>query len=191
MRPNDLVWNYWVSNYLMGENPPAFDVLAWNADATNMSAGLHADFLDIWQRNALVGRGQFDVLGTPIDLSQVKNDLYVVGAQSDHLVPWQSAYAATQAFGGTVRFVLSRSGHIQALVNPPDNPKASYYLNPENPASPAEWLEGAENMAGSWWADWADWVIERSGPTHPSPKSEGSRRHPVLDVAPGRYVYET
>ncbi|MDA8045899.1 MAG: alpha/beta fold hydrolase [Actinomycetota bacterium] len=191
MRPNDLVWNYWVANYLMGENPPAFDVLAWNADATNMSAALHADFLQIWQDNALVGRGRMDLLGTPVDLSQVKNDMYVVGAQSDHLVPWPSAYAATQVFGGDVRFVLSRSGHIQSLVNPPGNPKASYYLNPANPPGSEEWLRGAGSLAGSWWTDWADWAVERSGPTRPSPKSMGSRRHPAIGPAPGQYVHES
>lgn len=190
MRPNDLVWNYWVSNYLMGETPPAFDVLAWNADGTNMTAALHADFMRIWQTNAMVERGEVDLLGSPVDLSQVKNDMYVVGAQTDHLVPWESAYAATQVLGGTVRFVLSQSGHIQALVNPPDNPKARYYLNPANPAKAEEWLQGAQSVAGTWWTDWVDWDLERSGPMLPSPKTLGNRRHPVVDLAPGRYVHE-
>jgi polyhydroxyalkanoate synthase len=138
----------------------------------------------------MVGRGQIDLLGTPLDLSEVKNEMYVVGAQTDHLVPWQSAYAATQALGGTVRFALSQSGHIQALVNPPDNPKARYYLNPAYPAKAEEWLQEAQSVSGSWWTDWAEWDLERSGPTRPSPKSLGSRRHPMVDFAPGRYVYE-
>ena len=190
MRPNDLVWNYWVSNYLMGQNPPAFDVLAWNADGTNMPAGLHADFMHIWKTNAMIAEGEIELLGSPLDLSAVKNDMYVVGAQSDHLVPWESAYAATQAFSGAVRFVLSRSGHIQALVNPPDNPKASFYLNPERPQSAREWLADATTVSGSWWTDWTAWILERSGQARPSRTSLGNSRYPVLDSAPGRYVHE-
>ena len=190
MRPNDLVWNYWVANYLLGEDPPAFDVLAWNADGTNLSAALHADFLHILRTNAMTGRDRFDLRGTPLDLSEVKNDMYVVGAQTDHLVPWQSAYAATQVYGGNVRFVLSRSGHIQALVNPPDNPKASYFLNPAYPACAEDWLKDAQSQPGSWWTDWADWVLERSGPVRPRPSELGNRRHPAMEPAPGRYVHE-
>ena len=190
MRPNDLVWNYWVSNYLMGENPPAFDVLAWNADGTNMPAALHADFLRIWQSNAMVGQGALNVLGSPLDLSAVKNDMYVVGAASDHLVPWESAYAATQVLGGSVRFVLSNSGHIQALVNPPGNPKASFFENPDNPPSPSDWLDSAQTVRGSWWNDWADWILERSGPLRSAPRTLGNRRYKVMDTAPGRYVHE-
>jgi polyhydroxyalkanoate synthase len=190
MRPNDLVWNYWVANYLMGENPPAFDVLAWNADTTNLSAALHADFLRIWQDNAMMKSDAITVLGSPLDLSAVKNDMYVVGAASDHLVPWESAYAATQTLGGNVRFVLSRSGHIQALVNPPGNPKASFFLNEVNAADPREWLDNAVSVQGSWWEDWASWVRERSGPSRTRPKTLGNRRHPPLDPAPGRYVHD-
>ena len=125
VRPNDLVWNYWVANYLLGQSPPAFDVLAWTNDATNLPATLHGEFMHMWIDNALINPGTVTVLGTPVDLLGVKCDVYVVGALTDHLVPWQSAYAATQAFGGDVRFVLSNSGHIQALINPPGNPKAS------------------------------------------------------------------
>jgi len=190
MRPNDLVWNYWVANYLLGENPPAFDVLAWNADTTNLSAALHADFLRIWQDNAMMKRDAITVLGSPLDLSAVKNDVYVVGAATDHLVPWESAYAATQIFGGKVRFVLSRSGHVQALVNPPGGSKASFFLNDHNPADPSEWLDNAVSVRGSWWEDWADWILERSGPSRTKPKALGDRRHPPLDSAPGRYVHE-
>jgi polyhydroxyalkanoate synthase subunit PhaC len=190
VRANDLVWNYWVSNYLLGETPPAFDVLAWNADGTNMSAGLHADFLALWKSNGFMNPGSLEVLGSPLDPSAVKNDLYVVGAVSDHLVPWQSAYAATQIVGGNARFVLSRSGHIQALVNPPGNPKASFLLNPDNPADPQDWMSGATTVKQSWWVDWVDWLLERSGASRPAPQELGTDRHPVLEPAPGRYVRE-
>jgi polyhydroxyalkanoate synthase len=190
IRPNDLVWRYWVNNYLMGENPPAFDVLAWNSDSTNMPAALHAEFLRLFVDNTLIEPGALTVLGSPVDLRVVRNDLYVVGALSDHLVPWQSAYAATQHFGGEVRFVLSNSGHIQALINPPGNPKASFWVGPGQSGDPEQWLKGATRTIGSWWTDWAAWTIERAGSERPRPRRLGSRRHPVLDPAPGRYVKE-
>jgi polyhydroxyalkanoate synthase len=190
MRPNDLIWNYWVSNYLLGQNPPAFDVLAWNADATNLPAGLHADFMDLWIGNSLVQPGKASAFGRPVDLTQVKTDMYVVGALTDHLVPWQAAYTATQAFGGDVRFILSNSGHIQALVNPPGNPKASFYHGELTPPDPQEWLRNATKVSGSWWQDWADWTIARSGRSRSKPRSMGSRKYSVVEIAPGRYVRE-
>lgn len=188
VRPNDLVWNYWVSNYLLGLNPPAFDVLAWNSDATDLPATLHAEFMHLWSDNALMHPGKLTLLGTPVDLSTVKQDAYVVGALTDHLVPWQSAYAATQVLGGNVRYVLSNSGHIQALINPPDNPKASYYTNEDNPADPAEWLAGAGKVTSSWWVDWADWTLARSGGQRNKPRTLGSKAHPTVVAAPGEYV---
>jgi polyhydroxyalkanoate synthase len=190
VRPNDLIWNYVVSNYLLGKNPPAFDVLAWNADATNMPAALHATFLDMWLNNALINPGRASVLGTPVDLGRVDNDMYVVGARTDHLVPWQSAYAATQHFGGKVRYALSNSGHIQALINPPGNPKSTYYTNDATSAPAEEWLEAATRHQGSWWEDWATWSKERSGDLKQRPRSPGNRRYPKVAEAPGSYVTE-
>jgi polyhydroxyalkanoate synthase len=190
VRPNDLIWNYVVSNYLLGENPPAFDVLAWNSDATNMPAALHATFLDMWLNNALVNTGRASVLGTPVDLRKVENDIYVVGARTDHLVPWQSAYAATQHFGGDVRYVLSNSGHIQALINPPGNPKATYYTNADQPAEPEIWLKGADRHQGSWWEDWSTWSQDRSGESRPRPRSLDNKTYQPLAAAPGEYVKE-
>jgi polyhydroxyalkanoate synthase len=190
VRPNDLIWNYVVSNYLLGQNPPAFDVLAWNNDSTNMSAGLHARFLDMWLNNALVNAGRASVLGTPVDLGKVQCPLYVVGARTDHLVPWQSAYAATQLFGGEVRYVLSNSGHIQALINPPGNGKATFLTNDDQPANAEAWLAGAETHAGSWWEDWAAWSMERSGELRSRPRTLGTLSYPRLDDAPGAYVTE-
>jgi polyhydroxyalkanoate synthase subunit PhaC len=128
------------------------------------------------------------VLGTPVDLALIKQDSYVVGALTDHLVPWQSAYAATQTLGGEVRFVLSNSGHIQALVNPPGNPKASYYSNEANPADPAAWLAGAEQTRSSWWVDWADWTLARSDSQRSKPRQLGHPNHPKIVSAPGEYV---
>ncbi len=188
IRPNDLIWNYWVNNYLMGENPPAFDVLAWNADATNLPNQLHEQFLQISLDNLLMQPGGVTVLGQPIDLSQVTIDMYSVGATTDHIVPWQSCYQATQAFSGSHRFVLSNSGHIQALVNPPDNPKASYFVGEPYPADPATWLKRAEQTRGSWWTDWTDWLSTRSGTWKVAPTQLGDTEHPVLCDAPGTYV---
>ncbi|MFZ0718531.1 PHA/PHB synthase family protein, partial [Mycobacterium sp.] len=190
VRPNDLIWNYWVSNYLLGKNPPAFDVLAWNKDATNLPATLHAEFLHMWLDNALMKPGTIDVLGTPVDLGQVKNDTYVVGALTDHLVPWRSAYGASRALGGDSRFVLSNSGHIQALINPPGNPKASYSVSEDAPPDADAWLESASKHRGSWWVDWTEWTIAHSGAEKPRPRTVGDRQHPILEIAPGRYVRE-
>jgi polyhydroxyalkanoate synthase len=190
VRPNDLVWNYWVNNYLMGENPPAFDVLAWNSDATNLPAALHADFLNLVVTNGFLHPGSFSVLGSPVDLGLAKNDMYVVGAITDHLVPWESTYMATQVFGGETRYVLSNSGHIQALVNPPGNAKASYLVGVDNPPDPEEWRARADVHKGSWWTDWAAWIAPRSGDDRPAPRKLGSRRHPPQMPAPGRYVHQ-
>ena len=191
LRPNDLVWNYWVSNYLMGQNPPAFDVLCWNADTTRLPAALHSDFLDLFVSNGLV-EGTLTALGTPVELDKVDVDSYVVAGSTDHIVPWQTAYCTTQMLGGESRFVLSSSGHIQAMVNPPDNPKASFFTSEGMPGpDPSEWLERAERHLGSWWAHWAEWLDARSGERVAAPKQLGSEAHPPLEPAPGRYVHLT
>jgi polyhydroxyalkanoate synthase len=191
LRPNDLVWNYWVNNYLLGQNPPAFDILYWNADTTRLPAGLHADFLDLATSNGLA-EGTLTVLGTPVDLAQVTLDAYVVAGSTDHIVPWQSAYQTTQLLGGHSQFVLSSSGHIQAIVNPPGNPKSSYRTSEDAPPATAEaWLDGSEVRAGSWWDDWTAWLGARSGQRRRAPRKLGSQAHPPLEAAPGRYVHLT
>ncbi|GAC1338527.1 MAG: class II poly(R)-hydroxyalkanoic acid synthase [Candidatus Dormibacteria bacterium] len=190
MRPNDLVWNYWVSNYLLGKQPPAFDVLAWNADTTNLPAKLHEEFLRMFLANPLVRPGEMTALGSPVDLGAVTCDIYALGASTDHLVPWQGAYQATQLFGGERRFVLSSSGHIQAIVNPPGNPKARYFTNEEYVPDPRQWLEGATENAGTWWDDWATWTVQRSGAQRKAPTRLGNRAHPPLVAAPGKYVHQ-
>jgi polyhydroxyalkanoate synthase subunit PhaC len=191
LRPNDLVWNYWVNNYLMGNDPPAFDILFWNADNTRLPAGLHADFLQLFKGNPLREPGTIKVLDTPIDLRQVSIPAYVLGGLTDHIVPWQSAYGATRVLGGPSQFVLSSSGHIQSLVNPPGNPKASYRIDGPNTPDPESWLRGATEVRGSWWEHWAAWIGEQSGEQVPAAARLGSDRHPAMEAAPGRYVHET
>ena len=190
MRPNDLVWNYWVNNYLMGKNPPAFDILAWNADKTNLPGRLHGQFLDIFEGNLLAEPGGLTVLGSPVNLSAIKYDTYVTGGLTDHLTPWQGCYRATQLLSGPSTFVLSPTGHIQTQVQPPGNPKAHYFVGPEPGPDPEEWRAAAERRDGSWWEHWTAWIIERGGGDKPAPKQLGNRRHQVLDPAPGRYVLD-
>ncbi|MBV9206643.1 MAG: alpha/beta fold hydrolase [Actinobacteria bacterium] len=188
MRPDDLVFNYWVSNYLMGEPPPVFDILAWNADSTNLPARLHAEFLDIFKNNTLCQPGGVEVLGTPVDLSRITVPTFVTGAITDHLTPWKGCYRTTELVSGPSTFVLSNAGHIASLVNPPGNPKATYYLNGEPGAGPDTWFKSAEKRPGTWWEVWADWTIERSGEEVPAPSQLGSRANPPLQQAPGLYV---
>jgi polyhydroxyalkanoate synthase len=190
LRPGDLVWNYWVNNYLLGKKPPAFDILFWNADTTRMTAGLHADFVDLSIDNLLVQPGALKVLGVPIDLSKIEVDAYVVAGIADHITPWQNCYRTAQLLGGNTRFVLSTSGHIAALVNPPGNPKASYYLNKHNPADADEWLKTAETQQGTWWSDVSMWLDERCGSKKPAPAELGAPGLPPLADAPGTYVLD-
>jgi poly[(R)-3-hydroxyalkanoate] polymerase subunit PhaC len=189
LRPNDLVWAYWVNNYLHGNEPPAFDVLAWNADNTNLPAGLHVDFLRIFATNALAHPGAIEIGGTPIDLRQIDLDSYVVGAATDHITPWKACYASSLLLGGRAQFVLSSSGHIQALVNPPGNPRSRFHTNPALPEEPEEWLAEADEQEGTWWDHWLDWLGERSGDERRAPRRLGSASFPELDPAPGRYVH--
>ncbi len=190
LRPNDLVWNYWVNNYLMGNDPPAFDILFWNADTTRLPAALHADFLDLYVRNPLTEAGATTVLGRPIDLGQVDCPTYVVAGLTDHIVPWQAAYRTTQMLGGRPEFVLSSSGHIQSIVNPPGNPKAAYFSGGRTVQDPQRWLRGASEAKGTWWEHWTRWVAGQSGRQVPAPARLGSRKHRPLEPAPGRYVMQ-
>lgn len=188
MRPDDLVWKSWVNNYLMGDKPPAFDILAWNADGTNLPAALHAQFLDIFEHNPLATPGRLTCLDTPVDLRTITLPAYVTGGVSDHLTPWTSCYRTTQLLGGPSTFVLSNAGHIQSLVNPPGNPKAVYWTGAEPVGDPQDWLAGAEQHTGTWWTHWADWIVASSAGTRPAPARLGSAEHPPLEEAPGCYV---
>jgi polyhydroxyalkanoate synthase len=191
LRPGDLVWNYWVNNYLLGKKPPAFDILFWNADTTRMPAGLHADFVDLAMDNQLITGGGLTVLGVPIDLARIDVDSYIVAGIADHITPWQNCYRTTQLLGGASRFVLSTSGHIAALVNPPGNPKASYQVNKANPADAAEWLRSAETRQGTWWTDASAWLAERCGPPRPAHEQLGGGGLRPLVEAPGTYVFDS
>jgi poly[(R)-3-hydroxyalkanoate] polymerase subunit PhaC len=188
LRPNDLIWSYWVNNYLLGNDPPAFDVLAWNADSTNLPAGLHVDFMRILATNALAHPGSIEIGGIPVDLGKIAVDSYVVGALTDHITPWKACYRTPLLLGGDSQFVLSSSGHIQALVNPPGNPKARFLTNAALPEDPDEWLADAVEQAGTWWDHWLDWLGQRSGDTRRAPRRLGSTAYPPLDPAPGLYV---
>jgi polyhydroxyalkanoate synthase subunit PhaC len=190
MRPNDLVWNYWVNNYLLGNAPPAFDILYWNNDTTRLPAKMHGQLLDIFTQNLFSKPGALTVLGTPIDLSQVTCDKYVVAGMTDHITPWKGVYNTATTFGGDTRFVLSSSGHIQSLINPPGNSKSKYYLNPKLPAKAEAWLDGAKAEADTWWGNWRDWLVARSGEKRAAPAALGSEQHPAGVKAPGTYVLE-
>jgi polyhydroxyalkanoate synthase subunit PhaC len=190
LRPNDLIWNYWVNNYLLGRKPPPFDILFWNADTTRMTAGLHRDFLQLGVTNALVRPGGVTMLGSPVDLALIDRDSYMVAGITDHICPWQSCYRSTQLLAGRNRFVLSTSGHVAAMVNPPGNDKAGYQVAKDYPEDPQNWLRRAETCPGSWWPDYASWLAERCGEEKTAPDEPGgSGLAPICD-APGTYVYD-
>lgn len=188
LRPNDLVWNYWVNNYLMGETPSAFDILAWNKDNTNLPAQLHRDFMQIFAENKLIEPGEFKVLGEGIDLGKITCDNFIVGAVTDHLTPWKACYQSCGLLGGTSVFALSNGGHVAALVNPPGNPRAYHFIAPGTAPDADAWEAEASRVGGSWWEGWARWVGERSGKMVPAPKVLGSKKHPAGISAPGEYV---
>jgi polyhydroxyalkanoate synthase len=189
LRPNDLVWSYWVNNYLMGNEPPAVDMLFWNNDTTSLPARLHGDFLDILLRNPFQNPGSLSLLGTPIDVGKVGCDAYVIGGTTDHITPWQSCYTATQLLGGPRQFVLSSGGHIQSIVNPPGSSRSTFFTNPALPADAAEWQAGAQQHAGSWWPHWMGWLTARSGRRKAALGALGSAEYTAREAAPGTYVH--
>jgi polyhydroxyalkanoate synthase subunit PhaC len=190
MRPNDLIWNYWVNNYLLGNAPPAFDVLYWNNDTTRLPARLHADFLDLIGTNPYVNAGRLHVRGAPLDMRRVNLDSYVVAGVTDHITPWQGCYNTAKLYGERSTFVLANSGHIQSLLNPPGNPKTFFWAGAARPATAQGWLEQAAKHAGSWWPHWLEWIKARSGEMTPASAAPGNEEYPSLGDAPGRYVME-
>ena len=188
LRPNDLIFNYVVSNWLLGQDPPAFDILAWNGDNTRMPATMHAFYLrSLYLRNELA-RGVMEVKGRQLSLADVGNDVYVVGAINDHIVPWPASYKTTGLMGGDVRYVLSSGGHIAGIVNPP-GPKAWYEVaKTPNPVTADLWREAAERQGGSWWEDWAKWAGRRAG-RRTDPPAMGSEKYPAIADAPGEYIH--
>lgn len=190
MRPNDLIWNYWINNYLMGNQPPAFDILYWNADTTRLPAQLHSEFLDMYKFNPLVQDGEIKFAGIPINMNKVNLDFYYVAGISDHITPWDACYQSQKIFKGNVQFILSNSGHIQSILNPPGNPKASYFINDKRPKTSKEWIATAQRQEGSWWTHWSQWLVERSGKQKQAPQQTGNDSFKPLMDAPGTYVFE-
>lgn len=194
LRPNDLIWNYVINNYLLGQDPPAFDVLFWNADATNLSSSLMGDFLTLFETLAFTKQGEVEMAGHKVDLSKVTADLFILGGVTDHITPWKATYRSTQLFGSKdVTYVLSQSGHMQAILNPPGNPKAKYFVQAKKgklPATADEWLQGTEQVAGSWWPLWMEWVQKRSGKMKAAPAALGNATYAPMEAAPGLYVVE-
>ena len=186
LRANDLVFRYLVDGWLMGEQPPAFDLLAWNADSTNLPGAAHAQFLrEMYLENSLA-RDRMQLLGERLLVSEISTDSYIVAGVDDHIVPWPVAYRSTQLVKGPVRFVMTSGGHIAGIVCPP-HPKARLWINDELPRDPDAWISGATEHAESWWSDWAQWIGERAGGWR-EPPTTGSAAYPVLGEAPGSYV---
>ena len=192
LRPNDLVWNYVVGNYLKGESPPPFDLLYWNSDATNLPGPYYAWYLrQTYLENNLVKPGAVTVCGEPIDFRQVKIPVYVYGSREDHIVPIGGAYASTQVFPGKKRFVMGASGHIAGVINPPASGKRSHWIGPAGkfPADVNDWIASATEHKGSWWSDWAEWLKPLAGKQIAAPKTYGrGKTYPAIEPAPGRYV---
>jgi polyhydroxyalkanoate synthase len=204
LRSNDLIWANVVNNYLLGKQPPAFDLLVWNSDGTRMASAAHSWYLrNSYLENNLIKPGRISLKGKSIDLGRIVQDIYAVGAEKDHIVPWDAAWRITQLAGGNARFVLASSGHIAGMINPPGG--KGYYWTRESgggvpdapvvgvlgrkpPASAAEWQKSAARHEGSWWSDWSDWLAQRSGPKiRPRPHSP---KYSPLQEAPGSYVLE-
>lgn len=191
LRPNDLVWNYVVGNYLKGETPPPFDLLYWNSDSTNLPGPFYAWYLrNTYLENNLVKPGKAIVCGEKIDLSALDMPVYIYGSREDHIVPIGGAYASTQFLPGKKRFVMGASGHIAGVINPPAKNKRSHWIREDGklPKSHSEWLKGATEFPGSWWTDWSDWLASQAGKEIAAPKTFGKGKHKAIEVAPGSYV---
>ncbi len=191
LRPNDLIWNYVVGNYLKGQTPPPFDLLYWNSDSTNLPGPMYCWYLrNTYLENNLMHPNRLTVCGEPVDLRRIKVPVYIYASREDHIVPWESAYRTVNLLPGKKRFVLGASGHIAGVINPPVKNKRSHWIGtgPELPLQGAQWLEKAEEHPGSWWTDWAQWLAGQGGKMVPAPKTYGNRQYPVIEPAPGRYV---
>lgn len=189
MKANDLVWSFVVNNYLLGKDPFPFDLLFWNSDSTRMPAAMHSFYLrNMYLDNKLVEPGGIEIDGVKLDLRKIKVPTYIISTREDHIAPWLSTYKATQLYKGPIRFVLSASGHIAGVVNPPAAGKYCYWINDETPADPNAWLEGAAQHDGSWWPDWDTWVKSQSGKALVDARQPGDGKLKVLCDAPGTYV---
>ncbi|RZI46987.1 class I poly(R)-hydroxyalkanoic acid synthase [Rickettsiales endosymbiont of Peranema trichophorum] len=186
LRGNEMVWYFYINNYLLGQAPRAFDILHWNSDRTRLPASMHSYYLrNMYQRNLLAQPNGLSFGGVPIDLRSINIPVYILATRSDHIAPWGSVYKATQFYKGPVRFVLSSSGHVAGIVNPPIKNKYSYWVNDDHVADSGVWLRGATESKGSWWTDWINWLGDKSGDTVQSTKIKD-----FLEEAPGSYVLE-
>ena len=192
LRPNDLIWNYWVNNYLLGNKPPAFDILAWNNDTTRLPAQFHCDLLDLVEKNPYINPGILEIGGLPIDMGEVRVGAYVIGGITDHITPWKACYGTARLFGPNTTFVLANAGHLQSLINPPGPSKSFYVSAPATVEDPMQWAQLAQRTRqdGSWWPHWRSWVKERSGELVDAPPRLGSRKYKPLGPAPGTYVMD-
>ncbi len=191
LRPNDLVWNYVVDNYLKGNSPPPFDLLYWNGDSTNLPGPMYAWYLrHMYLQNELKQPGKLTVCGEKLDIGKIKCPAYIYASREDHIVPWWSAYATTRLLKGKLRFMLGASGHIAGVINPPAKNKRNYWTNDQLPATADAWFKGATEVAGSWWPDFTKWLNSHAGKQVAAPKAYGSARYKVIENAPGSYVKE-
>jgi polyhydroxyalkanoate synthase len=190
LRARDLVWNYVVNDWLLGEEPAPFDMLSWNSDSTRMPAAMQSEYLHAFYLENKLAKGELELGGERLDLSQIQDDLYFVSAEKDHIAPWKAVYRSARLPGGAVRFVLSNSGHIAGVVNPP-SPKSKHWVDDSGslPEDPQAWRDQAREVAKSWWEDWTPWIEQRAGDQQ-KPPPMGSTAHPPLEDAPGSYVRE-
>jgi polyhydroxyalkanoate synthase len=191
LRANDLVWSYVVNNYLKGKQPPAFDLLYWNADATNLPGPMYSYYLrNTYADNKLCKPGALKMLGEPVSLKRVKMPTFVFAAREDHIVPWKGGYASARTLGGKVKFILGASGHIAGTINPASKNKRSYWVSDKMPADADKWFVSAEEQPGSWWPEWAKWLKPYAGKLVPARKQLGGGRRKPLEPAPGKYAKE-
>jgi polyhydroxyalkanoate synthase len=188
MRSSDLIWSFVINNYLMGKDPFPFDLLYWNGDSTRMPAAMHSFYLrKMYMENALSQPGGVELAGVPIDMRDIKTPVYMVSAHEDHIAPWKATYTATGLYSGDMRFVLSASGHIAGVINPPASNKYHHWVNDKIEADPDVWLEKAERQDGSWWTDWSSWMKKHNG-VKVNARTAGEGELAVLEDAPGSYV---
>jgi len=190
LRPEDLVWNYWINNYLLGNQPPSLDILYWDNDSTRLPARLHSDFIAMYEQDVFNKANQQKIFGLPIDYQKVNVNSYIAAGDEDYLMPWRGVYRTTHLLKGKHRFVLSTSGHVQSILRPPHLAKTSYLTNEQLPTSPDEWLANATQHQGSWWVDWTRWLKQESGGLKKAVKQTGCELYPPLMPAPGAYVRE-
>jgi len=192
LRANDLIWNYWVNNYLLGNQPPAFDILFWNNDTTRLPGQFHCDLLELFETNPYANAGKMKIDGLPIDLKKVQVGAYVVGGITDHITPWRGCYGTARLLGPASTFVLANAGHLQSLINPPGTSKAFFFAASAEAANPDDWAKAAQAQRtdGSWWPHWRKWIQERSGELIDAPQQLGGGAYQPLCPAPGTYVHE-